>query len=412
MSCNCSTKEACYSSTCSCPIKDFPSDCIKVSAEFSCSEIESDQTLTETLEQLDAFICEKFDFLTEYLQLVNVGNGAKVYKGASITGQKQLRTIKSQDTTLLDINEFTDTIEILAGKYDIELEDDILSLIVNTITEGDTVVGTVDLSGYVNVDSYVTGLSFDEGTSILTVTRNNGLANLTVDLSYLENTDKFLSSAAFNNSTNQVELTMNDASVITVTIPSATETIDGILEVATIAEANALTADDKIITPAKLPIASETQQGLAEIATQVEVDAGIDNIRYVTPATLSNYVADAISASPTINVTSVTIGTWTENDAITVSHNIGSQPIMAFLKAVCTSAVGNYSVGDVVTLTQGGHQYEDGGNGTTGGISLEISEVNDALLLTTNRIYVVDKDGTGTQRIQPANWDIVAMFMY
>jgi hypothetical protein len=76
---------------------------------------------------------------------------------------------------------------------------------------------------------------------------------------------------------------------------TATETRAGMAEIATQAEANALTLDDKIVTPAKLPIASTTQKGLAQVATQLEVDTGTDALKYVTPLTLKA-ITDASGA--------------------------------------------------------------------------------------------------------------------
>jgi hypothetical protein len=57
-------------------------------------------------------------------------------------------------------------------------------------------------------------------------------------------------------------------------VKTATETIEGVLEIATAAEANAISALDKIITPGRIPVASQTQKGIIEIATSAEVDAG------------------------------------------------------------------------------------------------------------------------------------------
>lgn len=103
MSCNncnktlnygCNTKENCIQQDCSCPIKDFPTDCIKYTGpDLECSGIESEVLLTDLIQQLDEFICEKFNFATDYFQLISVGIGAEVYKGVNLSGTKEIRSI-------------------------------------------------------------------------------------------------------------------------------------------------------------------------------------------------------------------------------------------------------------------------------------------------------------------------------
>lgn len=69
-------------------------------------------------------------------------------------------------------------------------------------------------------------------------------------------------------------------------IKSATDTIEGVLETATQAESNSLSAVDKIITPGRQPIASTTQKGLVELATLAEAQALSSALLAITPATL------------------------------------------------------------------------------------------------------------------------------
>jgi hypothetical protein len=83
-------------------------------------------------------------------------------------------------------------------------------------------------------------------------------------------------------------------------IPDASESEAGKIELATQAEVDAGVDDLRAVTPLKqktfvdakiaaIPAASETQAGKAEIATQVETNAGTDNVRIVTPLKLKNY---------------------------------------------------------------------------------------------------------------------------
>lgn len=85
----------------------------------------------------------------------------------------------------------------------------------------------------------------------------------------------------------------------------ATTSSFGIVELATLSElqngnapagAYVPTANDVAtviagVVVGAVPPATETQQGIAEIATQVETDAGVDDARIVTPLKLANFVA-------------------------------------------------------------------------------------------------------------------------
>ena len=86
-------------------------------------------------------------------------------------------------------------------------------------------------------------------------------------------------------------------------LPVSSTTAQGIVRLATNAEANTGTATDIAITPAALAYyiqqnvhstvdASETAKGVIEIATQTETNAGTDNTKAITPAKLANYVSN------------------------------------------------------------------------------------------------------------------------
>lgn len=80
---------------------------------------------------------------------------------------------------------------------------------------------------------------------------------------------------------------------VTFDYPQATETVKGVAEIATTAEAQAGTDDERILTPAKLQsvTATETRKGVVELATNAEVQAGTDTARSVTPAGLASRTA-------------------------------------------------------------------------------------------------------------------------
>lgn len=83
-------------------------------------------------------------------------------------------------------------------------------------------------------------------------------------------------------------------------LPPASETVAGIMELATQAETNAGTDDLRAVTPLKLETrlssvlpssATESVEGLVELATQAETDAGTNDTRAITPLKLENRLA-------------------------------------------------------------------------------------------------------------------------
>jgi hypothetical protein len=108
--CGCHTTP-CVPATCGCPIY-LSSDCINdVKSVFSCLEIESNLSLTETLEQIDAQVCAIFNNITNYFALVNTGTGAEVYNGVNNLGQKKIRKINKVGN-LVTVTQNTDDISI------------------------------------------------------------------------------------------------------------------------------------------------------------------------------------------------------------------------------------------------------------------------------------------------------------
>lgn len=96
---------------CDCPIKDLKSDCIIVTKDLACTNVESGQTLTETLVQLDQGICDKFNQLSQSINLVNTGTGEDIYNGIDGIGRRKIKRIKEGDN-LIDIVANTDDISI------------------------------------------------------------------------------------------------------------------------------------------------------------------------------------------------------------------------------------------------------------------------------------------------------------
>lgn len=115
--CNCNNNSncgcnpnPCVTTNCACPVY-ISSDCVSdVKADFSCLNIESNLTLTETFEAIDQAVCDKIAEVTNYISLVNVGEGAQVYKGINGIGQKEIRSITG--SSLVTVNQDTTEIQI------------------------------------------------------------------------------------------------------------------------------------------------------------------------------------------------------------------------------------------------------------------------------------------------------------
>lgn len=93
---------------CSCPTL-LSSSCVN-NVDLECSNILKGQTLSEVLVLLDEFICTKFDSVTNFFQLINVGTGSEVYKGVSMLGKKEMRTLL--DSGLINLVQGTNDITI------------------------------------------------------------------------------------------------------------------------------------------------------------------------------------------------------------------------------------------------------------------------------------------------------------
>ena len=103
--------------------------------------------------------------------------------------------------------------------------------------------------------------------------------------------------------------------VIQSNVSQATETIAGIIKVASQALANGGTDDLSAITPLKLKtlldsrLATETLIGLIEIATQAETDLGADNQRAITPLRLKTRLDNYLNRESLLTITAEQIGT-------------------------------------------------------------------------------------------------------
>jgi len=103
----------------------------------------------------------------------------------------------------------------------------------------------------------------------------------------------------------------------------ATESILGLVEIATQSETNTGTSDTVAVTPLKLAgrTATETRTGIAEIATQIEVNTGTDDERFVTPLKLKSFF-DAAVGGFAANVGNATATSFA------ITHNLNTRDVL------------------------------------------------------------------------------------
>lgn len=87
---------------CDCAIKDQSTDCsVYTGDDLKCSGVKKGSTLTKVIQDLDAFICNKFQEVSQFFKVSNVGLGAKVYKGVSNLGVKEFKTLISNNSSVI-----------------------------------------------------------------------------------------------------------------------------------------------------------------------------------------------------------------------------------------------------------------------------------------------------------------------
>lgn len=211
-------------------------DCITLSEDLPCSGILKGQTETEALKQLSEYICTKFDSVTNFFELVNLGTtGARVYKGVSMLGKKELRRLV--DSNLINIVEGVNDITISVDETALEAliattttadgsETKIISGTPNVVIEGNGTVGDEYVIN-VEVDGSETKINAGNNT---TITGNGTTATPYVinstdtNTTYTAGTGISLVGTTFNNILPDqiVDITGTGATIITGTYPNFT----------------------------------------------------------------------------------------------------------------------------------------------------------------------------------------------
>jgi hypothetical protein len=137
------------------------------------------------------------------------------------------------------------------------------------------------------------------------------------------------------------------------TIPDASETVKGIVELATVAETIAGTDTTRAVHPAGIQakVASETAKGIIELATSAEAATGTDTDRAITPAVMRG----GFNASGTAPVYAVR--SWVSFDA-----SSGTPTILASgnISSLTDSATGDITINFSTALPDANYSLTTG----------------------------------------------------
>ena len=101
---------------CSCPIR-LNSECVTYNGDnLECSGIETGLDLNQTLQLLDAYICDTISQINNSINLINIGNGLQVYAGIDALGRRKIRTLTSNDdSVVIELSEDGNEIDLSVG---------------------------------------------------------------------------------------------------------------------------------------------------------------------------------------------------------------------------------------------------------------------------------------------------------
>lgn len=203
MGCGCNETPCTGLPECTCPVKDLSTDCsVYTGPDLKCSGIKSNTILSDVLIKLDEFICNRIDQASAFLSLVNVGQGAGIFKGTAPGGQKEFRTILPEDPAFLDVVQNTDTVNLNPGRYSISVDGSSIVLNVET-NAGVTEISRIDITTLESQDIHVVSGTY--ASEVLTLTMSD---NSTVSVGIPQIVEKFAESGVYSNGT--ITVTLND----------------------------------------------------------------------------------------------------------------------------------------------------------------------------------------------------------
>jgi hypothetical protein len=130
--CNCNNNNPCIPNQtlcapqvdCTCPVR-LNSECVTYNGlNLECSGIESGLPLNQTIQLLDAYICEAIEEINTSINLINVGEGEDIYAGIDGIGRRKIKRVNT-DSNILTItpNENDITFGIDEEALDIFIEE-------------------------------------------------------------------------------------------------------------------------------------------------------------------------------------------------------------------------------------------------------------------------------------------------
>lgn len=153
---------------------------------------------------------------------------------------------------------------------------------------------------YVTVAGTVGGVAFNIGDVIIAKVDNASTTNandwIQLEVNRDQATETILGLVRLATQAEVIAGTDTQKAVTPASIPNATTTNRGFTTLATNAETQTGTETTKAVTPASLSArtATETRTGIAEIATQAETDLGTDDERIVTPLKLKTLLDNRV----------------------------------------------------------------------------------------------------------------------
>lgn len=203
-------------------------------------------------------------------------------------------------------------------------------------------------------------------------------------------------------------------------VPDATETVKGKVELATVPEALAGSDTVRAVTPAGLgaaidannatliasiPVASTSVQGKVELATVAETTAGTDATRAVTPAGL----AAVIAAAPVSTLTKNSAGLYVHKDELSVSTVIQPMDMVSTDagQSLVSGSDGKIFV-NVIGLLPPDSTYSGSNNGTVD-ITM-VPDITDPTLITIEANLNV-AGVTPTGNTNPLQWSASGFFV-
>lgn len=142
MSCNgCNQQTPCEPINCGCPIPDLSAECVVYKGDkLSCIGAEVPENLEVLLKKFDTAICAKLEDIIQQGNLVNIGEGIKLYAGTDNQGQRQIRTLLSSDGSIqITLNPEEESVDFVFNGETFTLERESSTADAQIVSEFDSV---------------------------------------------------------------------------------------------------------------------------------------------------------------------------------------------------------------------------------------------------------------------------------